>query len=152
MIMIIINITLVLASFAFMEFIAWSTHKYIMHGPLWFLHKDHHIKNNNRFFELNDFFAVIFGLPGIVFLFWGISAGFDKVFFWIGLGISLYGLAYFTAHDVFIHQRIRLLRNSNKKYFRAMRRAHKIHHKHIQKENGECFGFLWVPKKYFDTV
>ena len=33
-----------------------------------------------------------------------------------------------------------------------MRRAHKIHHKHLEKEDGECFGFLWVPKRYFDEV
>ena len=150
--MIYINIFLVILSFAFMEFVAWSTHKYIMHGPLWNLHKDHHIKNDDSFFELNDVFALIFALPGIVLLFIGISAGFDKIFFWIGLGISIYGIAYFSAHDIFIHQRIKIFRNSDKKYLLAMRRAHKIHHKHIEKENGECFGFLWVPKKFYDKV
>ncbi len=148
--MIYFNIILLLISFTCMEFVAWSTHKFIMHGPLWKLHKDHHIKNENSFFELNDVFALVFALPGIILLFIGISLGFDKVYFWIGLGISLYGLAYFSAHDIFIHQRIKLFRNSDKKYFRAMRRAHKIHHKHVEKENGECFGFLWVPKKYYD--
>ncbi len=150
--MIILNIFFVLISFAFMEFVAWSAHKYVMHGFLWKLHKDHHIKNNDSFFELNDIFALIFALPGLAFIFWGISAGFNQPYFWIGLGISLYGLAYFSAHDVFIHQRIKLFRNSNKNYFRAMRRAHKIHHKHIEKENGECFGFLWVPKKHFKQL
>jgi beta-carotene 3-hydroxylase len=34
-------------------------------------------------------------------------------------------------------------------YFRAIRRAHKIHHKRLTKEDGECFGMLWVPIKYF---
>ncbi len=150
--MILLNIFTLIASFVFMEFVAWSTHKYVMHGFLWSLHKDHHIKNNDSFFEMNDVFALIFALPGIVLLFIGISAGLDKIFFWIGLGVSLYGLAYFSAHDIFIHQRLKLFRNSNKKYFRAMRRAHKIHHKHLEKEDGECFGFLWVPKKYFDEV
>ncbi len=28
-------------------------------------------------------------------------------------------------------------------------RAHKIHHKHLGKEEGECFGMLFVPFKYF---
>ena len=32
---------------------------------------------------------------------------------------------------------------------KGIRRAHKIHHKNIHKEEGECFGMLWVPKKYF---
>jgi beta-carotene 3-hydroxylase len=31
----------------------------------------------------------------------------------------------------------------------AIRRAHKIHHKHLGKEEGECFGMLWVPMKYY---
>ena len=30
----------VIATFCFMEFIAWFSHKYIMHGFMWFLHKD----------------------------------------------------------------------------------------------------------------
>ena len=150
--MILLNIFTLIASFVFMEFVAWSTHKYVMHGFLWSLHKDHHVKNNDSFFEMNDVFALIFALPGIVLLCFGIDAGLDKIFFWIGLGVSLYGLAYFSAHDIFIHQRLKLFRNSNKKYFRAMRRAHKIHHKHLEKEDGECFGFLWVPKRYFDEV
>ena len=33
-----------LATFCTMEFMAWFTHKYIMHGFLWVLHKDHHHK------------------------------------------------------------------------------------------------------------
>jgi beta-carotene 3-hydroxylase len=68
--------------------------------------------------------------------------------FWIGLGITLYGLAYFLVHDVFIHQRFKIFRNTDNTYFKAIRRAHKMHHKHINKEDGECFGMLWVPFKY----
>lgn len=69
--------------------------------------------------------------------------------FWVGLGITLYGFAYFLVHDIFIHQRFHLLRNADNTYFKAIRRAHKMHHKHIGKEEGECFGMLWVPFKYF---
>jgi beta-carotene 3-hydroxylase len=61
----------------------------------------------------------------------------------------MYGMAYFLVHDVFIHQRIKWLRDSENPYFRALRRAHKMHHKHIGKEEGECFGMLMVPFKYF---
>ena len=28
-----------------MEFVAWFAHKYIMHGFLWSLHKDHHVRD-----------------------------------------------------------------------------------------------------------
>jgi beta-carotene 3-hydroxylase len=68
---------------------------------------------------------------------------------YIGIGITLYGLCYFLVHDVFIHQRIKIFQKSDNWYLRAIRRAHKIHHKHLGKEDGECFGMLCVPMKYF---
>ena len=67
----------------------------------------------------------------------------------VGLGIFTYGLAYFMVHDIFIHQRFKLFRNTNTVYSRALRRAHKMHHKHTGKEHGECFGMLIVPLKYY---
>jgi len=73
--------------------------------------------------------------------------------FWLGLpiaiGIFMYGLAYFIVHDIFIHQRFKIFRNIDNKYARGVRRAHKIHHKHLGKKDGECFGMLIVPRKYF---
>jgi beta-carotene 3-hydroxylase len=38
------------------------THKYVMHGFLWSLHKDHHIRDGRKL-EKNDWFAVIFAVP-----------------------------------------------------------------------------------------
>jgi beta-carotene 3-hydroxylase len=146
--MIIINILIVLAAFVAMEGVAWFTHKFIMHGLLWYLHKDHHHKESDGFFEHNDFFFLIFALPGIVGLFVGMQQGYNWLF-WMGLGITIYGMAYFLVHDIFIHQRFKVLRNANNIYFKAIRRAHKMHHKHLGKEHGECFGMLWVPFKYF---
>jgi beta-carotene 3-hydroxylase len=67
----------------------------------------------------------------------------------IGIGISLYGFAYFLVHDIIIHQRFKLFRNWNNKYILGIRRAHKIHHKHFNKEDGENFGMLIVPLRYF---
>lgn len=146
--MVLIKILIVLAAFVSMEAVAWFTHKYIMHGLLWVLHKDHHKKESQGFFEHNDFFFLIFAIPGILCLYFGMNDGYSYLF-WIGLGITLYGFAYFLVHDIFIHQRFRLFRNSNSKYLTAIRRAHKMHHKHVGKEEGECFGMLWVPFKYF---
>jgi beta-carotene 3-hydroxylase len=131
-----------------MEAIAWFTHKYIMHGFLWILHKDHHKKESTSFFEKNDFFFLIFAIPGILGLFIGMLFDYNYLF-WIGMGITLYGFAYFLIHDIFIHQRFKLLRNIDNKYFKALRRSHKMHHKHLGKEYGESFGMLWIPFKYF---
>jgi beta-carotene 3-hydroxylase len=145
---ILLKIITIILAFCSMEAVAWLSHKYLMHGLLWKLHKDHHKKELYGFFEHNDFFFLIFAIPGIVALLIGIRNGYNFLF-WIGIGICLYGLMYFLIHDVFIHQRIKLFRNSDATYLKAIRRAHKRHHKHLDKENGECFGMLWVPFKYF---
>jgi beta-carotene 3-hydroxylase len=136
------------ASFLGMEGVAWLTHKYLMHGIFWFLHRDHHQKEQDGFLERNDFFFLIFAIPGIALLAIG-HYGPSSVCRLIGSGITLYGSCYFFVHDLFIHQRIKVLRNSNNWYLKGIRRAHKMHHKHLGKEDGECFGMLWVPVKYF---
>lgn len=146
--MIAMNVLVTVVGFIGMEAVAWFTHKYLMHGVLWVLHQDHHKKESPGFFEHNDFFFLVFALPGIAGLLIGLKNNFNA-FFWAGLGITLYGLTYFLVHDIFIHQRFKILRNTDNKYFKAIRRAHKIHHKHLDREHGECFGMLWVPRKYF---
>ncbi|HMQ44067.1 sterol desaturase family protein [Mariniflexile maritimum] len=141
-------ILIFLATYAIMEFMAWFTHKYIMHGFLWSLHKDHHKKDHDSWFERNDAFFIFYAVVSIgCFLLWKYEI------FWaglpIGIGIFAYGLSYFLVHDIFIHQRFKLFRNANNWYAKGVRRAHKMHHKHVGKEDGECFGMLFVPFKYF---
>ena len=143
-----VNLLIVIVTFFGMEGVAWLTHRYVMHGFLWNLHSDHHKKEVTGFFEKNDYFFVIFAVPGMLGLMFGGQANYNWLF-WIGLGITIYGIAYFFVHDIFIHQRFKIFRNANQLYFRAIRRGHKMHHKHLGKEEGECFGMLWVPYKYF---
>ncbi|SFG80656.1 sterol desaturase family protein [Pedobacter insulae] len=142
------KVLIVITVFVLMELATWLIHKYVMHGFLWILHKDHHDHNNDSFFERNDYFFVIFALPTIVLMYFGSLRDFNYLFY-IGLGIMLYGMAYFFVHDIFIHQRVKFFSKTKNPYFLALRRAHKQHHKHIGKEEGECFGFLYVPLKYF---
>lgn len=145
--MIFLNILIVLAAFLGMEFMAWFSHKYIMHGLLWHLHRDHHEPHKNQRFEKNDLFFLIFAAPAIVCFYIGVPD--LSAPFWIAVGITLYGIAYFFVHDVFIHRRAKIFRNTNSPYLRAIRKAHKVHHKHLSRYPGECFGMLWAPLKYF---
>jgi beta-carotene 3-hydroxylase len=145
-------ILIVAGTFFGMEFVAWATHKYVMHGFLWSLHSDHHKKDHYNFLERNDAFFLIFAVPSMILFIVGSLLGLHTPWLWIGLGILIYGLAYFFVHEVFIHQRIKWLRNTNNSYFLAIRRAHKVHHKHLGKEDGECFGMLLVPMKYYREV
>lgn len=131
-----------------MEPATWLIHKYIMHGFLWVLHRDHHDHSAEGNFEQNDWFFVIFATPAIFLIFSGIANNFSVSLF-IGIGITLYGMAYFFVHDIFIHQRLKIFTHTQNPYFLSIRRAHKQHHKHTTKEDGECFGFLFVPIKYF---
>ena len=143
-----IHILVFFLAFFTMEFMAWFTHKYIMHGFLWSLHADHHKKDHDSWFERNDTFFIFYAIVSMTFVvLWG--EGYLAIGFAIGLGIFAYGLTYFLVHDIFIHQRFKLFRNANNVYARALRRAHKMHHKHIGKGDGECFGMLIVPLKYF---
>tara|TARA_B100001029_G_C14792289_1_gene302503 strand:+ start:129 stop:524 length:396 start_codon:yes stop_codon:yes gene_type:complete len=130
-----------------MEFVAWSVHKYIMHGFLWKLHKDHHQVNKDHVFQKNDSFFLIFAIPSILLIFNGFNSGNFTLY--IGIGIALYGLAYFVVHEIIIHQRIKILSRINNKYVRGIRMAHKVHHKNIHKEKGTSFGMLIVSLKYF---
>ena len=139
-------IFLVLTFFA-MEFMAWATHKYVMHGSMWSFHKDHHVEEPG-FFERNDVFFLIYAIPSWLCIMLGMMYN-NYVAVWIGYGIASYGFAYFLFHDVYIHRRFKWLRDIDHPYFMAIRKAHKVHHKHLGKEQGECFGMLIVPLKYY---
>jgi beta-carotene 3-hydroxylase len=145
-----IYVLVTLLVFILMEGITWLTHRFVMHGFLWYLHEDHHQKGPG-FWEKNDAFFVIFAIPSWLC----IMLGSMNQNYWvvsIGAGIALYGFAYFLVHEIIIHQRIKLFTRSNNRYIRAIRWAHKMHHKHLHKEEGESFGMLVVAKKYWDKI
>ena len=136
--------------FLLMEGVTWLTHKYVMHGFLWYLHKDHH-QVQPGFFEKNDAFFVIFAIPSMLLIWFGTM---DHVWWMqaIGFGIMAYGFAYFLVHDVIIHKRFKWFTRSNNTYVRAIRWAHKMHHKHLGKYHGESFGMLYVARKYREKI
>jgi len=147
---VLIDMLVIIIAFCMMEIIAWLAHRYVMHGFLWQLHKDHHQGASHRF-ERNDTFFIIFALPSIVLLYFGLRADFNWMFF-AGTGIFLYGMAYFIVHDIIIHQRFKIFTRSDNSYIKAIRWAHKMHHKHLEKHNGESFGMLFVNRKYWRKI
>lgn len=147
MIKLLFGFLLIISTVIFMEVFSWAIHKYIFHGILWNIHKTHH-KPRTGWFELNDIFSFSFAVIAIVLLVIGIKEISPS--FWIGLGITLYGIIYFIFHDVFIHNRLKAFKSSNP-YLLRIRRAHKIHHKSQDKNPSESFGLLYVGKKYSIT-
>jgi beta-carotene 3-hydroxylase len=123
----------------------YAAHRWIMHGPGWFLHESHHRERLGRF-EANDLYALIFAIPSIVLLWGGVNSGWGNWAIWMGAGIAAYGAIYFGFHDVIVHRRIahRYLPRSN--YMQRIVQAHRLHHATESKEGSVSFGFLWAPK------
>src|SRR5690349_22781754 len=141
---------ILIGTFVLMEGVTWLTHKYVMHGFLWSLHEDHH-RPRPGLFEKNDAFFVIFAIPSFCCILFGTINNL----YWlqaIGFGIMAYGAAYFLVHDVIIHQRFKWFKRSDNIYVLTIRRAHKMHHKHLDKHEGESFGMLYVHRKYWKSV
>ena len=141
----ILHIAIILGTLAGMEAFSWFIHKYLFHGPLWFIHKSHH-QQRSGWFEFNDIFSLLFA--GIAIgLMWMGRIDMDSKF-WVGVGITVYGIIYFIFHDWFIHNRLKSFKTANS-YLLGIRRAHKIHHKSTEKNPSEEFGLLVVSKKWY---
>lgn len=139
---------IIVSTFFIMEFNAWFLHKYVMHGPLWILHEDHHTPRKDRAYQLNDFFALVFAVPSFLFIL------FDRLYDLpimgaIGFGIMAYGAAYFFIHEIIIHRRWKFFKIKSNWYFRGVNSAHKVHHSVQGKEGCTNFGMLVVSMKYF---
>lgn len=135
---------IVIATILAMEGVAWASHKYIMHGPGWAWHRDHH-EPHDKLLEKND----LFGLAGAATSIAMFALGSPWVMgeqarwpaTWIGLGILGYGIIYTLVHDGLVHQRyFRWVPRSG--YAKRIVQAHKLHHATVGKEGGVSFGFV----------
>ncbi len=127
-------------AFIGMEVVSLLMHRYLFHGPLWFIHKTHHAPGHRRW-ELNDVFSFFFASIAIGLMLDGIDT-FNWAFF-TGCGISLYGLLYFILHDWFIHGRYQPFRSKNR-WLLHLRKAHWIHHSQREKAPAKEFGLFFT--------
>lgn len=138
------GILILLATVAVMEGVAYVAHRWVMHGPGWFLHESHHRARHGNF-ELNDLYAAIFAVPSIVLLAGGVQFGWWPGFIWIGAGIAAYGAIYFGFHDVIVHKRLDHRYVPRSRYMKRIVQAHRLHHAIESKHGTVSFGFLWAP-------
>jgi len=134
-------IAIYMATVAFMEGFAWVMHRYVMHGFLWVLHKSHHEPRKGAW-ELNDLFAVIFALPAIIAIWFGVRGQPEVLAF--GLGVTTYGAIYFLFHDGLVHRRFAMPR-ARSPYWKRLIQAHRFHHAVNTKHGCVSFGFLMAP-------
>ncbi|WP_333573584.1 sterol desaturase family protein [Sphingomonas sp.] len=128
-----------------MELFAYAAHRWIMHGPGWFLHESHHRPRTGNW-ELNDLYAAIFAVPSFVLLLGGLQLGWWPGFTWIGAGIAAYGAIYFGFHDLIVHKRIRHRYIPRSSYMKRIVQAHRLHHAVRTRKGTVSFGFLYAPK------
>lgn len=141
-----IYIITVIVTFLFMEFVARFLHKFVMHGFLWILHEDHH-RPKGHGLQKNDVFSVFFSVLAFLLILRGLLSGFN-IFFWMGLGVTAYGIGYFIVHDVLFHRRIKIKYRPKSAYVKRILNSHGHHHMKSTKEGGIAFGFLYASKKY----
>jgi beta-carotene 3-hydroxylase len=118
---------LFLLTVAAMEGFAYAAHRWLMHGPGWFLHKSHHRPRSGHW-ELNDLYAVIFAGPSIALVYGGLHWGWGSGAVWIGAGIAAYGAIYAIFHDVIVHKRLPHRYVPRSAYMKRIVQAHRIHH------------------------
>lgn len=144
--MFLLYIGVALATIIAMEALSWLIHKYLLHGVLWFLHRSHHSPRHGLF-EWNDLVSVSYSLPSFYLIYTGIQ-NYNYLLLSVGIGITIYGILYFFLHDIVIHRRVKIKYKFTNPYILRLIRAHKMHHKHQNKENGEAFGFIFAAPKY----
>lgn len=137
-----IKIALFVGTIAAMEGVAYLLHRFVMHGPLWCLHKSHHVREKGRF-ELNDLFGVFFAIPSIILIYLG-TRGYPFALP-IGLGMTAYGAIYFGFHDVIVHRRLPHSFRPRNSYLQRIIKAHHIHHATREKDGAVSFGFIYAP-------
>ena len=134
--------TIVLASAAAMEGIAWAVHRYVMHGWGWGWHRSHHEAHDGPF-ELNDLYAVLFAvLAALIFM---VASAFWPPLFWVATGMTVYGLLYAVVHDGLVHQRWPFRHTPRNPYLKRLVQAHRLHHAVESREGSVSFGFLYAP-------
>ena len=139
------GLLLLLATVAAMEGVAYVAHRWVMHGPGWFLHASHHAPRAGDW-ELNDFYAAIFAMPSILLLLGAVRLGWWPGWGWIGGGIAAYGAIYFGFHDWIVHRRLPHRYMPRSPYMKRIISAHRLHHVVETKHGTVSFGFLVAPR------
>ncbi len=136
----VLDLALFLVGLVGMEGVAWVTHRYLMHGPLWIWHRSHHEPRRGAL-QRNDLFVAVFAAPSILLIALGTSSWPPGL--WLGLGMTGYGAVYALFHDGVVHRRFPV--PAPRRLLRRLIQAHRLHHAVRSRTGAVSFGFLWAP-------
>jgi beta-carotene 3-hydroxylase len=129
--------TVAVAAFLAMEPVAALVHRRVMHGRGWGWHRSHHIRPRPAV-EGNDAYPLVIGLGVFGAMLAGHLVEALRPLFWVGAGMTAYGVAYALVHDLLVHQRLGRIPLARSRYVRWVAEAHAHHH-----DDGEApYGFL----------
>ena len=140
---------IVIGGFLLMEPLTAATHRWIMHGVGAWLHRSHHRPGMSSGWERNDWFPVAFASL-VMFGFWlGFNTSLTALVP-LGIGVTLYGIAYALVHDGYIHRRIDPFGTRRVAALDRLAEAHRIHHLY----NAAPYGMLapMVPAELRDRA
>ena len=142
---------LIAAGFLGTELFSIPLHRYVFHGPLWFIHKSHHSPRHGAL-EHNDIFSLFFAGLSIGLMALGFFVSEYRAAFFVGLGICVYGVVYFVVHDLMAHKRYYPLRPQNR-IVKALVLAHRRHHQRVDKVGQGPWGlFLYRYDQHSTTT
>ena len=136
------NAFIALAAFVLMEPFTYAAHRWVMHGIGERLHRSHHLnaaRSRPKLIEANDLYPMAFAAVVMALLAVGFNAANLSALIPMCIGITAYGAAYFTVHDIYIHRRIRLWGTRKPAALEHLAQAHRTHHA----TNGEPYGMLF---------
>ena len=134
---------IVAVAFAGMEAVSYLTHRFVMHGFGFGIHRSHHRANDGGF-EANDLYPLMFSSVAISAFAAGTFLPDLRPLFFAGVGITLYGASYLFVHEIYIHRRLPLALRPHP-VLEWMKQSHRIHHLY----GGEPYGMLLpiVPRR-----
>ena len=133
----------IVAGFVGVELASYVVHRWLFHGPLWFIHQTHHLRRRGTF-EWNDLFSMGAGVASLPLFWMGRADPLNSVALPIGIGIALFGVLYFILHDLYTHRRFAPFKTDNR-FAQTIRRAHQRHHQSAEKDGLEPYGLFFVP-------
>lgn len=133
----------------FMEVWAAVLHGKVWHSLLYTLHESHHVPRTGRW-EKNDLLSFTHAPIAIALILYGCLAAETvgrEVAYGIGMGMTVFGIAYIVVHDGLVHKRLPVDWLARWRYFRLVRNAHDVHHRTGAVPYGLFFG-PWAVKRY----
>ncbi len=119
--------------FVAMELWAALLHGRIWHGLLWRVHRSHHrLRRLGERLEANDALSLLHAPIAITLILYGCRGAEGvarEVAFGVGLGMTLFGIAYLVVHDGMVHGRLPVQGLLRFRYFARVRDAHQMHHR-----------------------